>query len=889
MRIEGGSPNLINGVSRQPPEVRLTSQLEESVNQFPTITRGLVPRNPTILMGRVDSALPASSLVHLIDRDAAERYAAAISASGVLVSGLDGTARTVTAPGGYGYLSGATKDDILALTVQDHTFVLNKKKVVQKGSATTPVLATEALVHVVQGDYFSSYKIIINGSVAAWVETEGGPYDDSANARAAEYGANTKTIASLLATGMAPIRSATPSSSITSSSSAVSLNTSTVSRVVSGGFVTLSRVDGNPIRIVETGGITYGPRASISLPSSAWSVSSTGPGGAYTLTRTAGGSFVFDTFDVNSIPSTAVAYLASTLSPATWQVSLMDNVIHIKNLAGADFSIEVEAGTESRIRAHKGLTSSFTELPRRAPDGFRIKVSGSEDTDYDDYWVKFSRGTNDGQGRWEETVAPGAQYQLDPATMPHILVRNPDGTFTFKPGTWADRKVGDDETNPWPSFVGYTISEISFGNGRLGLASGESIANSRSGDFFDFWVESILTSLDTDPVDAAISYPAVSTINHVVPFAGEDILFTASVPFRLGKGEVLTQKTVHYPALSGDRVSPKCRPVVVGPRLFFVSDGDSGSTVHEMTYDSDVANIVPQSITDHVTGYIPTGVSMMAAAADLKMLFLSPAGEPASLYVYKWLWIGSEKAQSAWQKWTFDAPVVAMKFIGEDLVMVQDRGTSWEILRVSCNEAWTRGKLCAFLLDRQVITSSGVYDAGNNRTVFSLPYPDNDVVAYSWEDASFGSPLVSTGQPGNVVYVEGNWQGKMVAFGFPFSSYGVLSPLLHRAKNNQGGYGNAVPGFVTTVASVKFGTGPTHSLALNVERNYRPAISYLLVGDQAAIGSSALGAVALGRIKEAASIMAKSEDFRIQVSNPGVFPYALLSISWSGDARPVTF
>jgi len=51
MRVEGGTSNMINGVSRQPSEIRLTSQLEESINQFPTLTGGLKPRNPTRRIG----------------------------------------------------------------------------------------------------------------------------------------------------------------------------------------------------------------------------------------------------------------------------------------------------------------------------------------------------------------------------------------------------------------------------------------------------------------------------------------------------------------------------------------------------------------------------------------------------------------------------------------------------------------------------------------------------------------------------------------------------------------------------------------------------------------------------------------------------------------------
>lgn len=796
-RAEGGATNLINGVSRQPPEVRLTSQLEESVNQFPTVSRGLTSRNPAMLRGIIPGALPANSTVHLIDRDAAEQYVTIIHPGGITVTDLSGVPRTVNAPGGWGYLAEAEEGDIEALTVADHTFIVNKRKEVAADSARTADLVQEALIHVVQGDYFTDYKIWVNGTLVADYGTEGGPHSDANYVRRDERGARTSVIASQLASGTSGTPEATRGSSRKN--------------------------------------------------------------------------------------------LSAELPSASWEIVRTDNVIHIRNKDNTPFSIAVGAGSETRLRAHKGTAPTLSELPRKAPHGFTIKIAGSEDTGYDDYWVRYEKGSEDAEGVWKETIAPDTRYRIQRDTMPHLLVREADGTFTFKPGEWADRKVGDEDTNPWPSFVGRRITGMSFGKNRMGFFSGESIAHSRHGEFFNFFGESVITLLDTDPVDVSIAYPEVSDILHAVPFSGEVILFTTSVPFRLAGGnDTFTQQNVNMEHLMSNRVSSKARPVAAGTRLYFVNDAASGAFVHEFVYDHQGGTKEAPCISDHVHGYIPPGATRMDADEDLKLLVLHADSEPNAVYTYKWLWVGGDKVQSAWQKWTFDAPIVGMKFYGEELILVASREATCEILSVNCHEAWEGTGPCPIFLDRQV-RASGTYDPETETTEFILPYPAEGVEGISPAEDTFGAPLLETSTSGNTVTALGDYGGQEFAFGFPFESYGILSPLLHRTRNNQGGYGNAVPGMSTTVTNLSLGASNTAFLRVELERDYRKPFVYDLSAALVGTKTGKHGALVLGDLNKGVSVLSRSGDMRVRFGASGPYPYSVLSYRWSGSYHPTSY
>ena len=55
---------------------------------------------------------------------------------------------------------------------------------------------------------------------------------------------------------------------------------------------------------------------------------------------------------------------------------------------------------------------------------------------------------------WEECAKPGRNIEFDKGTMPIQLVRQANGTFLVSQASWENAEVGDDLTNPNPSFVG---------------------------------------------------------------------------------------------------------------------------------------------------------------------------------------------------------------------------------------------------------------------------------------------------------------------------------------------------------------------------------------------------------------------------------------------------
>ena len=68
---------------------------------------------------------------------------------------------------------------------------------------------------------------------------------------------------------------------------------------------------------------------------------------------------------------------------------------------------------------------------------------------------------------------------------------------------WDDALVGDDVTNPEPSFIDFNIN-ILFRN-RFAILADENIVMSRPGDFTNFFAKSAIQLIPSDPIDISAS------------------------------------------------------------------------------------------------------------------------------------------------------------------------------------------------------------------------------------------------------------------------------------------------------------------------------------------------------------------------------------------------
>lgn len=441
---------------------------------------------------------------------------------------------------------------------------------------------------------------------------------------------------------------------------------------------------------------------------------------------------------------TIASNLASSLSSALgggWTITANDYIVNIEKNDGTDYTLSATDGYDGlSLRPIKGVVSAVTDLPTISTHGFIVKVQGNAATDFDDWYLKFEANTGSGfgSGVWKETVAPGINYKLDPATMPHVLVREANGTFTFKQFDWTPRPAGDSTSSPEPSFVGSPINNITIFRNRLALLTDENVVLSAADEYGRFFPETVQTVVDSDPIDLTCGGNQVNILLAAVPFASTLLLFSRHGQFRMDSGSLtvqpLTPKSANITAMTAFELYDGVDPVAAGRTIFFTIPRGEYAGLREY-FLPDTTSPVPASdeVTSAVPRFIPYDVAQMTASVSEEAVALIAKSQPTRVYLYKFFFEGDQKLQSAWSYWEVSGAksILGIHFIDSDLYAVVEYADGVYLEKVTARpETVDTGATYELLVDRKASEASCTVALTNPsgldlQSTITLPYPRN--------------------------------------------------------------------------------------------------------------------------------------------------------------------
>tara|TARA_B100000131_G_scaffold290803_1_gene303890 strand:- start:438 stop:2894 length:2457 start_codon:yes stop_codon:yes gene_type:complete len=424
-------------------------------------------------------------------------------------------------------------------------------------------------------------------------------------------------------------------------------------------------------------------------------------------------------------------------------------VIHIKKNDGSNFSIDGnDSQGNTKMTIIKDTVQQFTDLPNVSPNGYVVEIVGDEGTDFDNYYVKFT--TNNGnaleEGQWQETVEAGIPFKFNYDTMPHVLIRQADGNFRFArvdgdtytiSGTdftlpqWGERVVGDLVSSPNPSFIGNKINNVFFFRNRLGFLAADNVILSTVSEFFNFFPETVISVLDTEPIDVAASHTKVAILKHAVTMGEKLILFSEQTQFVLSSSaDNLTPSTANVLVQTEFESNAAAQPVGSGSSIYFLTKKGSFAGIREYIISGGQQIQDAANTTIHVPRLIPSGIFKMAVSNNQDILVLLGTENPNKLYVNRWLYgEGFSKALNAWFTYTFNSnrSILNIDFIGTDLILVVEEanGVTLEKIPFETNFREPNASF-EYHLDHKVTeATSGVSVAYNSATgisTFTVPY-----------------------------------------------------------------------------------------------------------------------------------------------------------------------
>lgn len=548
---------------------------------------------------------------------------------------------------------------------------------------------------------------------------------------------------------------------------------------------------------------------------------------------------------------------------------------------------------DTALKLVKGAVQKFSDLPARARAGMVVRVAGSGDgTSDDDYWVKYEADpTNQFGGLWKETVKGREVFQINANTMPHILVRDADGSFSFEVAAWADRRVGDSESNPFPSFIKQRISDVLFHRNRLGFLSGENLVLSQAGEFFDFFRSSVMQTLDTDPIDIAVSHVKVSELKAAIPYNQSLLLFSEQSQFQLAKTDLLTPKTVGLNLATEFSADLYARPVGVGNNVYFAQSRGGYSGLREYYADPDTAQNDAVDVTSHCPTYIPGRIRKMAATSNENTIVCLSDTVRDTIYVYRYYWARQEKLQSSWSKWVLPAGsrILDCSFLNSTLVLIIARDDGCYIETLSLDAGITDGTSGYYVrLDRRVDPTTvalRLYYPETNTTNIQLPYPmrvGEEYVVVAWEgDATYkpGQVIPYTTFQGDTLIVPGNLTSYIIGVKYLFRYR--FSPFVIREQAPGGSGMQAVSEGRLQIRKVSVAYSRTGYFRAEVTPIGRQTFSYVFARVLASLQSK-LGESNLETATFHFPVVSKNDQVTIELVNDSHLPCAFLSAEWEG-------
>lgn len=783
-------PNLIQGVSQQPPTARRETQSEFELNTFPTIIEGLIKRPPATFVGTILNT-SVTPFVHWIQRDRNTRNVMLVTETDLTVVDVDTGEIVSTEPLAPNLITAATdkRDAYAAQTIADLTFLASREVTVGLSTTTAPVRAPEAILNVRQGSFGRGYRVIIDGVVVREMITPLGENIGETGIIA------TDAIAGFLNDPADP--DPFP------------------------GFPDSGSVSGTPL---------------------------------------------------SSLPD--------------FRTRRRGSLIHIRRVDGQDFDIRVEDGQNNdAFTVVKGAVSRFSDLPRESPsDGFVIEITGDDTNRFEGYYVRWDNASN----TWVETIEPGAPLGLDPATMPHTVSRQPDGTFVLAEADYLPRTVGNTVSAPDPAFVGRSISAMGYFRGRLGIMAGEDVFFSTSGELFGYYPETVTQFLEDAPIGFTSTALSVNEFTSMIEISERLYLFSDNAQFILETGPSFTLDQSDLLLTTQIETSPSVAPVTIGSEIFLSTTRGQNAGVTALFIDEITSTSIGEDETDHVPRYVPNGVHSFTACRPEETVFTVSRRDPNVIYVWRFQLEGRSRPQSAWTSWSLDCDeIISIECFGTTLYAFVRIGETISLLQFDISPAAT-DELQDYVthLDWRVTEAECniEYDPATDTTLILHPAIGLGPITV----ASRGGDTEAIGERADVededvsiasgTRVRGDWSNRRFHAGLEYPFIYEFSKLYIRDQD-----GTAIQTGRLQIRYIRLDFTNTGYFEIETKPEGRPASRKVFEGRRADSPTARYDEPSLETGVLSQGVMGEGRTATIRLLNPSIFPCAFQTAEWEGN------
>tara|TARA_A100001035_G_scaffold143608_1_gene112987 strand:- start:32 stop:3115 length:3084 start_codon:yes stop_codon:yes gene_type:complete len=560
------------------------------------------------------------------------------------------------------------------------------------------------------------------------------------------------------------------------------------------------------------------------------------------------------------------------------------------------FSVEVVE--EDLMRCFQTSVNDVQNLPNQCKNGYIVKIANSRMSDEDDYYLRFDGANNrDGNGSWSECAKGGIAKTL--TNMPLVIQRTDTTTFTVRQFDYAERGVGDDTTNPMPSFVGSRINKVLFFRNRLALLSGENVITSRPGTLGtpDFFVETALTVSAADPVDISAASMFPSELFDGIEVNTGLVVFSTNQQFLLAADDtVFNPDTAKLRSISTFNYNETIPPISLGTTLAYVDNSGKFSRFNEMAniQREGEPNIV--EVTKVVPTLLPKDIDLLTNSRENSIILLGKTGSD-DVFGYKYFQVSEQRQQAAWFKWKLNNPLVYHFIINDEYFFLDSDYylQSIKLVQTETDPSIVQDNVDFLLhVDNYTTVSGGSFNPATNITTFSsvawlntVTTPNHDLVVIDTNTNSvrvgrYAKPTVS----GTSFTVPGNWSGATLTIGYIYP-YEVKFPTFY-ATRQQGNSTRADVNSSLVLHRIKFHFGKIGLYETTLERVGKT--DYTEIYESTQLDEYKVSdAPYLEEFIKTIPVYEKNTNVDITLRSSHPAPATLRAVSWEGDFSPMFY
>ena len=550
---------------------------------------------------------------------------------------------------------------------------------------------------------------------------------------------------------------------------------------------------------------------------------------------------------------------------------------------------------EDLMRCFQSSVNDVSNLPNQCKHGYIVKVNNALRAEEDDYYLRFEgQNDKDGVGSWVECAKPSIAKEL--TNMPLVIQRTAATTFTVRPFDYQVRRVGDDTTNPMPSFVGSRINKVLFFRNRLALLSGENVITSRPGTLGlpDFFVETALTVSSADPIDISAASMFPSELFDGIEMNTGLVVFSTNQQFLLASDDtVLNPDTAKLRSISTFNYNEDMAPISLGTTIAYVDNSGKFSRFNEMANIQREGEPSVVEVSKIVPTLLPKDIDLLTNSRENSIILLGKTGSD-EVFGYKYFQVADQRQQAAWFKWKLNNPLTYHFIINDEYFFLDSDYylQSMKLVQTTTDPSIVQDNVDFLLhVDNHTTVSGGSFNSTTNITTFSgvswlntVTTPNHDLVVIDTNTNStrvgrYAKPTVS----GTSFTLPGNWSGATLTIGYIYP-YEIKFPTFY-ATRTDGKVSRSDVNSSLVLHRIKFHFGKIGLYETTLERVGKN--DYTEVYESTELDEyDASDAPYLEEFIKTVPVYERNTNVDVTLKSSHPAPATLRSVSWEGDYSP---